>query len=192
MRWWEELLIICGISLDIFGALTCQGALIAKIEKKRLFLLCSLVAAWQLAALALGYLLSTLLGRQVDSGYEAFLGQAIAAAIFFCLGIRMLLKAWKNEWIVERREEYPGWKWFLVMAVGTGFYTLLAGVAFGFLGIHVAAVAVMTVCVSILVVVLGIYTGYRLGFEPKRKAQAAGAVLLVAAGVDVIVRYLIV
>ncbi len=190
MSWWEEILIICGISLDIFGAMTCQGALVARIEKRRLALLCGIVAAWQLAALLLGYLVAARLAGRVESGREVFLGRVIAAAIFFCLGIRLLLKAWKNERIVEKREEHPGWKRFFVMAAGTSVYTLLAGVAFGFLGIHVAAVTLMVICVSILVVALGMYTGYRLGFEYKLKAYVAGAVLLGLAGVDVIVRYI--
>jgi hypothetical protein len=38
----ENLLIIAGISLDIFAAMECQGSLIAKIDKKQLGKLCIL------------------------------------------------------------------------------------------------------------------------------------------------------
>lgn len=188
MSWIEEILIICGISLDIFAAMTCQGSLVAKIEKRNLALLCGLVALWQVAALYLGILLSTLLVGQVN-GYEVFLGRVIAAAILFCLGIRLLIKAWKNERIEERREEHLRWKKFQITIAATSFYTFLTGVAFGFLGIHLAAVLIMVVCVSILVVVFGMYTGYRLGSRQKLKAYAAGAALLVISGLNVIVRY---
>ena len=43
----ENLLIIAGISLDIFAAMECQGSLVAKIDKKQLVKLCALIAAWQ-------------------------------------------------------------------------------------------------------------------------------------------------
>lgn len=191
MNWLEEVLIILGISLDIFATMACQGALVAKIEKKHLALLCVLVSIWQLAALCLGDLVATLLGWQVNSGRETFLGRVLAAVIFFCLGIRLLVKAWKNERIVEKREENLGWKRFLLIMAVSGNYTFLTGIAFGFLGIHLLPAMVMILSISILVVALGMYTGYRLGFEQKRKAYAAGTVLLLAAGVDVIVRYLV-
>ena len=44
----ENLLIIAGISLDIFAAMECQGSLVAKIDKKQLVKLCALIAAWQI------------------------------------------------------------------------------------------------------------------------------------------------
>ena len=37
----ENLLIIAGISLDIFAAMECQGSLVAKIDKKQLVKLCA-------------------------------------------------------------------------------------------------------------------------------------------------------
>lgn len=191
MNWIEEILIICGISLDVFAAMACQGALVAKIEKKRLVLLCGLIAAWQVAALFLGDFLAALLRKRVG-GYEMVLGEILAAAIFFCLGIRLLIKAWKNERIVEKREEDLNWKRLVFQTAVTAMYTFLTGVAFGFLGVHVVAVLIMVVCISILVVTLGMYTGYRLGFEQKLKAYIAGAALLFIAGVDVVIRYIMV
>ncbi len=191
MNWVEEILIISGISLDIFASMACQGALVAKIEKKKLVLLCAMTAVWQMAALCMGDLVAVLLEWKVNSGHEAFLGRVLAAAIFFCLGIRLLIKAWKNERIVERREENLGWKRFLMIMMIAGNHSFLTGAAFGLLGIRLQPALIMIVCISIAVVALGMYTGYRLGFEHKRKAYAAGTVLLLLAGVDVIVRYLI-
>ena len=41
----------------------CQGALVAKVDKKQLSVICALIAVWQLCALALGNYLSGLLYR---------------------------------------------------------------------------------------------------------------------------------
>ena len=66
----ENLLIIAGISLDIFAAMECQGSLVAKIDKKQLVKLCALIAAWQMAALFVGSYLSGLLYRNTITHNE--------------------------------------------------------------------------------------------------------------------------
>ena len=53
------------------------------------------------------------------------------------------------------------------------------------------AVLIMIICVTIAMVIIGLYTGYRLGFEQKSKAYIGGGALLIAAGIDVIVRYIV-
>ena len=57
----ENLLIIAGISLDMFAAMECQGALVAKVDKKQLSMLCLFSAAWQMVLLLLGHYLAKLL-----------------------------------------------------------------------------------------------------------------------------------
>lgn len=188
MNWIEEILIICGISLDIFGVMTCKGAVMARLEPKRMAGLCSLVALWQAGALALGAFLSDLLQTQRNIGHGTFLGQVLAAVIFFGLALRLLRKAWKNEWVTERREDRLDWKQMVRKLAVTGLYTLLAGVAFGFMGFQMKVILLMMLCASIVVVLLGIYSGYRLGSLHKLQAYAAGAALLGLAGADVVLR----
>ena len=150
----ENLLIIAGISLDIFAAMECQGSLVAKIDKKQLVKLCALIAAWQMAALFVGSYLSGLLYRNTIT-------------------------------------HKLGWKQLLAIAAVTSIYTLLTGIAFGFLGTNLLVMILMIAGLTIAVVVTGIYTGYHLGFEHKTKAYIAGAILLWIAGIDVIVRHIL-
>ena len=192
MNWIENLLILAGISLDIFAAMECQGSLVAKIDKVHLSILCILIAMWQMAALFIGNYISVLLysysGHIANDG--KFMGFVLATAIFFGLGVRLIVKAIRNERVYEKREENLGFKRFLRMAAITSVYTLLTGVAFGFLQTNLLRILIMIVCCTIVVVVAGMYTGYRLGFVHKTKAYIGGAVLLWIAGVDVIVRYI--
>ena len=173
MNWIENVLIIAGVSLDIFAAMECQGALVAKVDKKQLSVICALIAVWQLCALALGNYLSGLLYRNELAHDENFVGLVIAAVIFFGLGIRLIAKAIKNEWVNERREETLDVKKFLRMTAVTSIYMLI-----------------IIVCMTIAFVVLGVYTGYHLGFQHKTKAYVGGALLLWIAGIDVIVRHI--
>lgn len=187
MRWVEELLILGGMSLDVFAVMACHGSLIAKIEGKRLSLLCSFIAFCQAAAFLAGYLLSALVERQAGSP-ETVMGKFFAAAVFLGLSIRLLIQVWKNEQVAEKREELPGWKSFLQQAVSAGLYMIPIGMAFRFLEFAAPVSVLMLLALSILGTSLGIYTGYRLGFEQKRKAQAAGAAFLLLAAVGILVR----
>lgn len=187
----EIVLITIGASLDIFATAECQGAVVAKLEKKQLAVSVMLVAVWQTAALLIGSILVTLLNRYDVKSGEAFIGEILSVLIFLGLGLRMFVKAWKNERILEKREDQLNLKKiFLAIARGTVF-TILTGIAFGFLAADLRLVLSMVICVTIAMVLVGLYTGYRLGFEQKSKAYIAGGALLTAAGIDVIIRFII-
>ena len=188
MSWIENLLIVAGASFDIFAAMECQGSLVRKVNKKQLTLISLIVALWQLVAVYFGYFLSDIICKKNPVSDEALLGEIIAVVIFFCLGIRLMVKAIRNEYLVEHLESRLELKGFLRMTATTSIYTLLSGVAFGFLSTQLAPILVMMVLFSVAFVVAGMYTGYYFGFEQKTKAYVVGAILLWIAGIDVIVR----
>ena len=192
MSWIEIVLITIGMSLDTFAAVECQGALVAKLEKKRLSMAVTVIALWQTIALLIGSFLVTLLNQyDTQLSGEAFIGRILAILILFGMSLRMFVKAWRNERIVEKREDgLDIKKTFFSIAKGT-IFTILTGIAFAFLEADIKAVLIMIICVTIAMVIIGLYTGYRLGFEQKSKAYIGGGALLIAAGIDVIVRYIV-
>ncbi len=192
MSWIEIVLITIGMSLDTFAAVECQGALVAKLEKKRLSMAVTVIALWQTIALLIGSFLVTLLNQyDTQLSGEAFIGRILAILILLGMGLRMFVKAWRNERIVEKREDgLDIKKTFFSIAKGT-IFTILTGIAFAFLEADIKAVLIMIICVTIAMVIIGLYTGYRLGFEQKSKAYIGGGALLIAAGIDVIVRYIV-
>ena len=192
MSWIEIVLITIGMSLDTFASVECQGALVAKLEKKRLSMAVTVIALWQTIALLIGSFLVTLLNQyDTQLSGEAFIGRILAILILFGMGLRMFVKAWRNERIVEKREDgLDIKKTFFSIAKGT-IFTILTGIAFAFLEADIKAVLIMIICVTIAMVIIGLYTGYRLGFEQKSKAYIGGGALLIAAGIDVIVRYIV-
>ena len=192
MSWIEIVLITIGMSLDTFAAVECQGALVAKLEKKRLSMAVTVIALWQTIALLIGSFLVTLLNQyDTQLSGEAFIGRILAILILFGMGLRMFVKAWRNERIVEKREDgLDIKKTFFSIAKGT-IFTILTGIAFAFLEADIKAVLIMIICVTIAMVIIGLYTGYRLGFEQKSKAYIGGGALLIAAGIDVIGRSIV-
>ena len=186
MNWMENLLIIAGVSLDIFAAMECQGSLVAKINKKNLTVICGIVALAQLITLNLGHFLSSLFCRYRSVPDEKLLGQIISMVIFMILGIRLMVKAIRNEHVEEHLEHHLGIRRFVRMACISGIYTLLTGIAFGFLETNVLMILIMIVVCTVAFVIGGIYTGYRVGYEAKTKVYIVGALLLWVAGLDVL------
>ena len=186
MNWMENLLIIAGVSLDIFAAMECQGSLVAKINKKNLTVICGIVALAQLITLYLGHFLSSLFCRYRSVPDEKLLGQIISMVIFMILGIRLMVKAIRNEHVEEHLKHHLGIRRFVRMACISGIYTLLTGIAFGFLETNVLMILIMIVVCTVAFVIGGIYTGYRVGYEAKTKVYIVGALLLWVAGLDVL------
>lgn len=186
MNWMENLLIVAGVSLDIFAAMECQGSLVAKINKKNLTVICGIVALAQLITLYLGHFLSSLFCRYRLVPDEKLLGQIISMVIFMILGIRLMVKAIRNEHVEEHLEHHLGIRRFVRMACISGIYTLLTGIAFGFLETNVLMILIMIVVCTVAFVIGGIYTGYRVGYEAKTKVYIVGALLLWVAGLDVL------
>ena len=188
MNWIESLFIVAGISLDIFAAMECQGSLIDKINKKQLGAVCLLIAAFQLAALYLGHFLSSMFCRRHPASNERLLGEIISMVIFMGLGIRLMVKAVKNEHVEEHLEKNPDIRRFVPIALVSSLYTVMAGVAFGFLNTNVVPILLLLAAITIVFVIAGTYTGLQLGFAAKTKVYAAGAVILWATGLDVLIR----
>lgn len=191
MNWWENLMIIAGISLDLFAAMECQGSLVAKVDKKNLIQICSFMAVWQVAAFFVGHLLAELLYRNEMAYDERFVGSVIAVVIFLAAGIRLLIKAIKNERIQEHLEQHLDIRQFLHLAAANGSYMLLAGMAFGFLEADIRRMLVLIAAMTVVVIIAGMYTGYYFGFRHKMKAYIGGAVLLWIVGGNIIAGHII-
>ena len=191
MNWIETLIIVCGLSMDVFASVECQGAMLAKIRTKQLVLVTLLVSVWQVIALYLGNLGADLLCKYDIKESQVILGEVISVAVFLCLGIRLLIKAWKNDRIDERREENLGVHKFVRICAVTSFYTFLTGAAFGFLGTSLLSLILVGTILTVVCVVGGAYVGYHFGYEQKTKVYLIGGILLLIGGVDVIIRFIL-
>ncbi len=128
MNWVERLLIIGGVSLDVFAAMEREGSLVAKIEKKGLLSVCFLVCAWQAAALYAGNLAAAVILEKERSVWSlAVPGNGIMLAAFTWLGMHLAAGALHRERIYEHRAERFNRNGILRAMVRAGGYMLLAG-----------------------------------------------------------------
>ena len=191
MNWLETTLVTLGVSLDIFAAMAWKGAQLSKIEEKPLVILCVLFAVWQSVALYIGSAAGTFL-RMRELSSESGNMQIIAVAIFGVLGILMIRKAWKNEPIVERRDDRYAWKGLIARLALISTWTLVLGAALGFLGTGTVTLLTVISAATVFVVIAGLYVGYHMGYEQKTKAYAIGGALLLLGAVDTVFRFVMV
>jgi len=187
MSWIENLLIIAGILLDVFAAMEIQGSMVQKFKKRTLVIACAVVAAVELIFYFCGYAACRLLVSHGIVADPVNYGEIIAVVVFALLGVRLVIKAFKREFIQEtRRDALRVWDYIKIIVVSS-FYTAVAGCVCGLVGATVWQVIAIILVISIVMVIGGLYTGLHFGFEKKTIAYAIGAVLLWGAGAEILV-----
>ena len=187
MNWLGNLLIIVGISFDVYAAMEVRGAMLAKIKPKILILTGLLFTLIQSIFFFGGYFITYEMVMHNEVKNADSLGCELAAVIFFVLAARLFHKALKHEEIKEKCEEMSI-KMYVRIILAGAMYTLIAGLACGLIGTnhqlpqYIIMMLLFIICTTIVVVSAGIYTGYRFGFSSKPKFYIVGTVLLGIAG----------
>lgn len=187
MNWLGNLLIIVGISFDVYAAMEVRGAMLAKIKPKILILTGLLFTLIQSIFFFGGYFITYEMVMHNEVKNADSLGCELAAVIFFVLVARLFHKALKHEEIEEKCEEMSI-KMYVRIILAGAMYTLIAGLACGLIGTnhqlpqYIIMMLLFIICTTIVVVSAGIYTGYRFGFSSKPKFYIVGTVLLGIAG----------
>lgn len=185
MNWFVNLLnllIIVGISFDVYAAMEIRGAMLQKIKPKILVLTCLLLALIQCGFFSGGYFITYEMVKHNEVKDANTLGFELAAIIYFVLAVRLIHKALRHEEIEEKREELNIKRCALIILAGA-IYTLFAGLASGLMSANIWLMIIFIVASTVVVVSLGIYTGYRYGFGSRPRLYVIGAVFLIIAGV---------
>ncbi|MBP3415541.1 MAG: manganese efflux pump, partial [Clostridia bacterium] len=101
----------------------------------------------------------------------------------------LLYKGWKQEDIFEKCEDI-NFKEVWIASLIASIDSLFAGVGFALWSVNQIEVFASVIVITALAVILGVYIGYRLGWEPKKKAYYIGAALLLVSAADVLIRLL--
>ena len=91
MNWIENILIIAGISLDIFAAMEIEGAMLADVKRKSLLIACTIVTLLQLIFFFGGYFICYELEKYQVINDAQEVGYIVATIVFALLGIRLIV-----------------------------------------------------------------------------------------------------
>ena len=186
MNWLENLLIIAGILLDVFAAMEIQGAMIANLKKRTILVACGVVAGFELLFYFGGFIICRLLAVNGYIANPNKQGELVAVIVLALLGIRLIVKAIKREFIQERRRDSLIVLDYIRIVIVSSIYTAAAGCACGLVGTTIWQIIAIILVISVIMVFGGLYTGLHFGFEKKTIAYVVGALLLWGVGAEIL------
>lgn len=190
MKLLETVLVAGGLSLDICAVMICYGALLPEIKNRTLILGCVILSVWQLIAFQAGNLLTYIPIVAQRSGQVFFIWSVFSILIFWLLGGYMFHKASERKPFIERRKDHFSIKEIWILAAGSSLDVFFAGIGMGCLNAKIWPETAAVFLGTVGAIVVGIYVGYRFGYEQKGKAYVIGGILMVAAGAEVVFRCL--
>ena len=178
-----------GLAFDVFYIAVSQGCVLGTVRAKSMTLMCLIVCGWQSVAIGLGYALSSLPKIYRMPEDIRMVWTLLSALIFITLGVVKIYINNHKPAMPEVRQEV-NFRKICAIASTTSIYTFFAGVACEWIMLDVVRVSIMICLMTIALVILGVYVGYRNG-ELDKRMYWSGGVLLIIAGLLVIFEYLL-
>lgn len=178
-----------GLAFDVFYIAVSQGCVLGTVRAKSMTLMCLIVCGWQSVAIGLGYAVASLPKIYRMSEDIRMVWTLLSALIFITLGVVKIYINNHKTAMPEVRQEV-NFRKICRIASTTSIYTLFAGIAGEWIMLNVVSVSIMICLMTIALVILGVYVGYRNG-ELDKRMYWSGGILLIIAGLLVIFEYLL-
>lgn len=174
------LLAALSLSLDAFALSLCIGACRAKVSTAAVFRVGLACGGFQLLMPLLGWGLGS---RFLD--VVSHLGPWIASGLLVFVGGRMIVEACKDAQDCCSRDLTRGWP-LISVAVATSIDAMALGIGFAVLGESVTLLAVASGVITLILCIVGMSAGNRLGAFMGKYAQIGGGVVLCLLGVNIL------
>jgi len=187
----ELFFIAVAMSCEIFAKTICESSSYVKVDKNKLLISGFAFGIWEILALILGYYTIDLLIYTGVAKAESSMIYLISVVIMLILSVHLLIIGIKRNIVIEHRLEHIKLMNMLTDNAKIGFRTYLMGIALAACGTNLFMEIGMIMVVSLIIVVGGLYIGYRYGYGSKGKVCCAGAIILGIIGIIAFTRYLI-
>lgn len=185
----ELLLVGIGLSMDAFAVSICQGLCMPKFNWRHAAVIALFFGGFQ----ALMPLAGWFLGSRF-AGYIQNFDHWVAFVLLVIIGGNMLREAFGPEddedeaaCAVDAKLDL---KQLFLMAVATSIDALAVGVTFAFLEVKIvpaiSIIGTTTFCLSLVGVAVGNFFGTRY----KKRAEAAGGIILILLGIKILLEHL--
>lgn len=183
----DILLIGVGLSMDAFAVSMCQGVCMNRIRFPQAMLIAVFFGGFQALMPFLGFALGSTFAQFIT------IGPWIACGLLVILGGKMLFDGIRNERSDDDKVLAGIGKLFL-LAVATSIDAFAVGVSFSMQGtvvwlsggtsifLAVSLIGVTTLLLSLV----GVYLGNRVGLRFRRPATILGGVILVLIGIKIV------
>ncbi len=192
MSLWQIIIIIVGLSLDVFAYCLYKGAMISEVRKGQITKVVSLFTGFQVGMMVLGTLITSvpaIRGRYLSANR---LWTLLAAVTFFALGTGMIVKSARRRGRKIEEQKQDGFNFHIIVfwAFLTSIDGLIAGLGFGFMGLRLLGTLALTAIITAASAIVGFTAGYWLGCSPMNKFITIGGCLVLVGGTNLLVNYL--
>lgn len=186
----ENILIVAGVSLNIFLIGQYEGSMVRKVEWKAVFLICLIAAVFESVAMLSGYLLTRIpfFSASESDDLRNFC-YFVAAILFLLIASYMIYKAFRRKPVQERLHEIA-YRRIVLEVVLVALFTFLAGIAWGFIGRNIFMATGVIAAATVLACIAGIWVGFREGCRGRYVIYGIGGAMLAFVGAEILVRYL--
>lgn len=191
MTYGQMVLLAFAISLDSLALMIVEGAMAPKIRYNELLKAGLLIGGWQTLAISLGnslYPLALKMGINIQSFVPRISLRVLAGLLFIGLGVLMLKRGWKMEYINEQRQNHLDADRVFIIALITGIDAFVTGIGLSFIQQNVTTEFFVIFLISFLSVIIGIYIGYLFGYEDKHNAHRLSSIIYFVAAASLIIR----
>ena len=148
----ENLLIVVGLTMNVFLIAQYEGTMVRSIQLFKVCVLCLIFFAFQSLAMLTGYMLTTIPFFAESSSEDLRnLCYFLAGVIFLLIAAYMLYKAIRHEAIDERLREI-GYRRIVLEALMVAAFTFLAGIGWGFIGHNIYMATGIIACATVIAV----------------------------------------
>lgn len=180
------LVIAVSLSADCFAVALSSGIARQKLSFARLARLPLLFGVFQAFMCVIGWLA----GRTVVdliSGYDHW----VAFALLFFIGGRMIWHSLHERDANAAGKNLSSWLVLLVLALATSIDSLAVGLSFAFLDVHILLAALTIGLAALVITLVGVLVGRRVGALFGERAETVGGVILIITGLRILLEHLL-
>lgn len=171
----HALLIFLGLSLDSFVIMMNKGSVVRDLSLRKSVQYALIHVVTNLAAVLLGYGISSLLKGIMPARIRGF----SACLIIFGMGVFLATRAWKYRNAEEKLDKSFDWKRCFALAAGTSIDTLFLAAGFSFYGVPLYVSLLLAGTVTFVTILAALRIGYRWGSGYSRPVAMAGGILMI-------------
>ena len=180
------LLIGLGLAADCFAVSLASSITLKKVPVNLVARVSLAFGIFQGGMVVLGWLAGS---SVID--YIAAYDHWLAFGLLAIIGGHMLWESRSNDEEKEgRKTDISRWPVLLTLAVATSIDALAVGLSFAFLQVNLAMASVTIGVTSLVITVIGLYLGNRVGRLVGKRAEIIGGLVLIGIGIRILIEHL--
>ncbi len=186
----ENILIVTGLSMNIFLIGQFEGSMVRKIEWRAVFVICLIAGIFETISMTSGYLLTRIpfFSASESEDLKDFC-YFVAAILFLLIAAYMIYKALRRAPVQERLHTIA-YRRILLEVVMVSVFTFMAGIGWGFIGHNILMATCVIAGATVLAAIAGIWAGYFEGCRGRYVIYGTGGAMLAFVGAEILIRYL--